>query len=135
VPTDDPRQWMWGEAVEMLLRAERLHRQLFNPARSPAPGPSWEPPVDMLETDRGVVVVAALPGVCEKDLRLSLDGPYLVIGGLRTLPEELGSAVIHRLELPQGYFERRVGLPTGRYDQIEHRVQDGCVIVRLRKLL
>ena len=134
VGDDDPRHWMWGEAVDMLARAERLHRQLFHPARGPARRPGWEPPVDVLETEREVVVVAALPGVCERDLSLAIDGACLVIAGARTLPEELRTAVIHRLELPQGYFERRVALPSGRYDQIRRRAQDGCLVVTLRKL-
>ena len=42
--------------------------------------------------------------------------------------------IADRLELPQGYFERRVPLPAGRYDQIRHRTQDGLLVVSLRKL-
>jgi HSP20 family protein len=125
---------MWGEAMDMLARAERLHRQLFHPTPASARRPSWEPPVDVLETEHEAVIIAALPGVCEKDLSLAIDGASLVIGGTRTLPDELRTAVIHRLELPQGHFERRVALPAGRYDQIRHRVQDGCLVVTLRKL-
>jgi HSP20 family molecular chaperone IbpA len=131
---NEPRQWMWSEAVDMLARAERLHRQLFQPAAAPARRPSWEPPVDLLETDRELVVIAALPGVSEQALSLAIDGPCLVIAGERTLPAELRTAVIHRLELPQGYFERRVALPPGRYDQIRHRAENGCLVVTLRKL-
>jgi HSP20 family molecular chaperone IbpA len=132
---NDPRQWMWGEAVDMLARAERLHRQLFQPSPAQARRPSWEPPVDVLETEREVVIIAALPGVGEKALTLVIDGPCLVIAGARTLPDELRTAVIHRLELPQGHFERRVALPSGRYDQIRHHTEDGCLVVRLRKLV
>jgi len=135
VANNDPRQWMWGEAVDMLARAERLHRQLFQPAVASPRRPSWEPPVDVLETEREVVIIAALPGVRETDLSLVIDGPCLVIAGARTLPDELRAAVIHRLELPQGHFERRVALPAGRYDQARHRAQDGCLIVTLRKLV
>src|SRR5262249_18730806 len=47
--TDFPNSWMWSEAFEMLARAERLHREVFRPARSPARRPAWEPPVDMIE--------------------------------------------------------------------------------------
>ena len=130
----DPRDWMWGEAVDMLARAERLHRQLFHPANAPARRPSWEPPVDVLETDHEVVVIAALPGVCENEVSVAVDGGWLVIAGARKMPEELSTAVIHRLELPQGHFERRVALPAGRYDQVSHRAKDCCLIVSLRKL-
>ena len=27
----DPRSWMWSEALEMLARAERMQRQIFQP--------------------------------------------------------------------------------------------------------
>jgi HSP20 family protein len=132
---NDPRQWMWSEAVDMLARAERLHRQMFQPAAAPARRAGWEPPVDVLETERELVIIAALPGVSEQALSLAIDGPCLVIAGERTLPRELRTAVIHRLELPQGYFERRVALPAGRYDQIRHRAENGCLVVTLRKLV
>ncbi len=50
----------------------------------------------------------------------------------RTLPPELRNARIHRLELPQGRFERRIALPIGRY-AISRFVMDGCVALRLAK--
>ena len=59
---DVARDWMWSEAFEMLARAERMHRQFFRPAARGAPV-AWEPPVDILETDREVLVLVALPGV------------------------------------------------------------------------
>jgi len=41
--------------------------------------------------------------------------------------------VIHRLELPQGRFERRVRLPAGRYASVRHAVANGCLLVTLEK--
>jgi HSP20 family molecular chaperone IbpA len=131
---EDPRRWMWGEALGLLARADRLHRQLFELGASSARRPCWEPPVDVLETEREVVVIAALPGVPEQSLSLAIDGAALLIQGERTLPVELGAAVIHRMELPQGRFERHVPLPPGRYDQVRHQTRDGCLVVSLRKL-
>jgi HSP20 family protein len=130
---EDPRRWMWGDALELLARADRLHRQLFELGATGARRPCWEPPVDVLETEREVVVIAALPGVAEESLGLAIEGPALLIQGERTLPVELGAAVIHRMELPQGRFERRVPLPSGRYDQVRHQTRDGCLVVSLRK--
>jgi HSP20 family protein len=62
-----------------------------------------------------------------------LEGGELVISGSRSLPAELQDARIHRLELPQGRFERRIPLPAGRYGTITRTALQGCVLVRLRK--
>ena len=132
--SNDPRQWMWDEALDALARAERLHRQLFQPPVGKARRPLWEPPVDVLETDREVVVIAALPGVPEETLSVAVDGGALVLAGQRPPPKELRTAVIHRLELPQGQFERRIPLPPGRYGEVRHRTECGCLIIRLRKV-
>lgn len=129
----DPNDWMWGDALAMLARADRLHRQLFQPAPGHDRQASWEPPVDVLETATEVLIIAALPGVREADVKLVIDGGHLRIVGERVSPAELGSAIIHRLELPQGRFERRVPLPPGVYDQIRRRTVDGCLVVSLRK--
>ncbi len=134
MPTRDANEWMWGDALDVLARAERLHRQLFQPAPGPARQASWEPPVDILETDSHVLIVAALPGVNEGAIQLAVEGPVLVIAGERTVPTELRTAIIHRLELPQGRFERRVPLPAGRYDQIHRQSVNGCLVVTLRKV-
>ncbi|MBV8683695.1 MAG: Hsp20/alpha crystallin family protein [Caulobacteraceae bacterium] len=131
---EDPRRWMWGDALELLARADRLHRQVFELGASHMRQACWEPPVDVLETEREVVVIAALPGVGDGSLSLAIEGPSLFIRGERTLPKELHAAMIHRMELPQGCFERRVPLPPGRYDQVRHQTRDGCLVVSLRKL-
>jgi HSP20 family protein len=124
---------MWSQACEMLARAERLNRELFRPLDSVARLPAWEPPVDMLETEREVLVLIALPGVNPDRVEAVLDGNDLVVAGARVLPSELRTAVIHRLELPQGRFERRVRLPAGRYSAVRHSVSDGCLLVALEK--
>ena len=124
---------MWSEACEMLARAERLHREFFKPAGLVARLPAWEPPVDILETEREVLVLVALPGVHPERVDAAIDGDDLVVAGTRVLPAELQTAVIHRLELPQGRFERRVRLPAGRYGAVRRSAADGCLLVSLQK--
>jgi HSP20 family protein len=129
---DRARDWMWSEACEMLARADRLHREFFRPAGL-APSPAWEPPVDILETDHAVLVLVALPGVDAEQANAAIDGGDLVIVGTRILPAELRTAIIHRLELPQGRFQRRVRLPAGHYSGVRRAVVDGCLLVTLQK--
>ena len=131
---DLARHWMWSEACEMLARAERLHRELFRPMGLVARSPAWEPPVDILETEREVLVLVALPGVNPERVEAVVDGNDLVVAGTRVLPAELQTAVIHRLELPQGRLERRVRLPAGRYSAVRRSASDGCLLITLQKL-
>lgn len=130
---DFSNNWMWSEACEMLARAERMHREFFRPTRSMSRLPAWEPPVDVLETDHEVLVFVALPGVDPAKVEAAIDGSDLVVAGSRVLPGALRTAVIHRLELPQGRFERRLRLPAGRYASVRQAMVNGCLLITLEK--
>lgn len=130
---DVARDWMWSEACEMLARAERMHRELFRPAGTQARQPAWEPPVDILESESEVLALVALPGVNIEDAQVVIEDGDLVIAGARVLPAELRTATIHRLELPQGRFYRRVRLPAGRYGGVRRAVAAGCLVITLQK--
>jgi HSP20 family protein len=134
---DVARDWMWSEACEVLARAERMHRELFRPssaqARVKAGALAWEPPVDILETDGEVLVLVALPGVDVDTAQVAIEEGDLVIAGTRILPAELRTATIHRLELPQGQFFRRLRLPAGRYSGVRRATAAGCLVVTLQK--
>lgn len=123
---------MWLEACEILTRAERLHRQFFQPL--PTGGkPAWEPPVDVLETDAAVMVLIALPGVEPGLVQAAIEDRTLHIAGIRVLPPAWRNAVFHRLELPQGRFERRIPLPAGLYRDVRCASVDGCLVITLDK--
>jgi HSP20 family protein len=133
MPPKDPINWMLSDAIETLARAERLHQQFLN--LRPLAGtsePSWEPPIDVLETDGEILIFIALPGVDPNEVEAMIDKGTLVVSGRRTLPPELRNARILRLELPQGRFERRISLPTGRY-AITRFAANGCIGLRLAK--
>jgi len=131
---DVARDWMWSEACEMLARAERMHRELFRPVTTRARQPGWEPPVDILETEFEVLALVALPGVDADSAQAVIEDGDLVIAGTRTVPDEWRTAVIHRLELPQGRFYRRLRLPAGRYSTVRRAVVAGCLVISLQKV-
>jgi HSP20 family molecular chaperone IbpA len=121
---------MLSEAIDRLTRAERLHRQFFT--LHPSAEASWEPPIDVLETDEELLILVALPGVDLDEVDVVIDDGLLIISGQRTLPPQLRNARIHRLELPQGRFERRLVLPPGRF-AVSRFAINGCVALRLEK--
>jgi HSP20 family molecular chaperone IbpA len=117
----------------MLARAERMHREIFRPGTTQTRQAAWEPPVDILETEREVLVLVALPGVDGDSAQAVIEEGDLVIAGARTYPRELRTATIHRLELPQGRFYRRLPLPRGRYSGVSRAVADGLMVITLQK--
>lgn len=118
----------------MVARAERLHRQFFHVGEARRE-PVWEPPVDVLEAYRHVVVIVGLPGVPPEAISVTIDGGDLLILGECALPEELTTAWVHRMELPKGRFERRVPLPRGRYQDVRSISSHGCLYITLTKLI
>jgi HSP20 family molecular chaperone IbpA len=131
----DPVNWMLSDAIDSLARAERLRQQFFSlQSRAGSREASWEPPIDVLETDREILILVALPGVDPEHVEAVIENGTLIVSGQRVLPAELRNARIHRLELPQGRFERRIALPTGRY-AVSRFAVNGCIALRLAKSL
>ena len=133
MPTRDPTNWMLSEAIETLARAERMQQQLFRLQQPEVRQPAWEPPIDVIETEHAVLIFVALPGVDPERVEAAIQDGALVVAGRRILPPELRTAVIHRLELPQGRFERRIPLPAGRYDAVRRFAVNGCLVFSLDK--
>ncbi|MBN8829905.1 MAG: Hsp20/alpha crystallin family protein [Sphingomonadales bacterium] len=125
---------MWADAVDLLERMQRIQRQSFAPGRPAGGMPNWEPPVDMIETAGELLVLVALPGVDLDQTDAYIEDGVLVVRGHRILPPELRHARVHRLELPQGRFERRLPLPGGHYDNVRRSSAHGCLLVTLRKV-
>jgi HSP20 family molecular chaperone IbpA len=124
---------MWAHAFQVIEEAERMHRQFFRlstPDRGPA---TWEPPVDIFEDDVDVVVLVALPGVPAQRIEVTAESGELVVRAERVLPFASSPCGLRRLEIPYGYFERKIPLPEARLETATREVRDGCLILRLRK--
>ncbi len=130
----DPLEWMWLQAIEMLEKAERFNRLLFQIQRSGARLPAWEPPVDIVETLDALQIHVVLPGVPAEEVEVILEGGMLRISGHRPPPVTSETLQIHRLEIPYGRFERRIHLPPGRYELAESSFRHGCLRLGFRKL-
>ena len=131
--TRDPMRFIWAEALELFERADRLQRQFFQIGNSESRGPTWEPPVDVFETEGAMTILVALPGVTESDIEIVIDGGALITMSKRAIPAPSG-AMIHRLEIPFGQFRRRVELPRGQYKIGKRSLLNGCLRIDLSKL-
>lgn len=129
----DTSGWMWGQACDLMDQAERLHRQFFRPAAVQQAQVVWEPPVDLLENEREIVLVVAMSGVSAERIQVAAEPGAIVVRGTRPVPLVPGLSV-RRLEIPYGIFERRILLPSRGLELEPPEVQQGCLIVRLRKV-
>jgi HSP20 family molecular chaperone IbpA len=133
MPGDELTVWMWSEACRHLARAEALHRRFYGIGGDAADF-SWEPPADVFETEREVLIEVALPGVAANAVEVSVEAGVLVLRGERGLPQIPGPAVIRRMELPHGRFARRIRLTPGRYEFAQRQLVDGLLRLVLRKI-
>ena len=97
-------------------------------------GDSWQPDVDVFETETAIVVRAEIAGVRSQDLKVRVDGQVLRIGGVRPAPEGSEVKRLHQMEIASGPFERRVRIPIAfEQDRVTAHVTDGFLTVTLPK--
>ena len=132
---------IWRRANDLLQQAERIHRNFLQVAAgaryraSHGRTPSWEPPVNVVETDESLWVISALSGVMADRMEVRLEGRELIIAGVRPLPQCCEDGELKIWEIPLGRFERRVSLVGGEKTLSVGKtsLQDGLLIIELRK--
>ena len=132
---------IWQRANDLLQQAERIHRNFLQVAAGArfrathGRTPSWEPPVNVVETDESLWVISALAGVAVDRVDVRLEGRDLVIAGERPLPKCCYDGELKLWEIPLGRFERRVRLVDGENSLLLGNIsfQDGLLIIELRK--
>lgn len=140
------RDWdpvVWQRANALLRQAERIQRNFIQIAvnsqfrASHGRNSAWEPPVNIVETDDGLWVIVALPGVNADGIELRVNDNRLAISGERPLPPCCRDGELKIWEIPLGRFERVVGpFATGHSLVLEKSaLQDGLLIIELRKKL
>ena len=124
------------ELADMQAEINRTFAPCFGVRpRTAAPERAWAPPIDVYETRDDLVVAAELPGVPEKDIRLSMTGDVLSLRGQRGIAAEAREENYHRIERWSGTFERHVQLPIPvQADKIRASYRDGVLEIRLPKL-
>lgn len=132
---------MWQRASDLLQQVERIHRNFLQVAAGVqyrslhGKSPAWEPPVNVVETDDSLWVIAALPGVAADRVNVRLEGHELSIAGERPLPNCCHDGELKIWEIPLGRFERRLTLIRERVSLSLGNVSllDGLLVIELRK--
>ena len=129
----DPADQMWAHALELMTQAGRMQQQFFRLASAPRAQAVWEPPADVFEDDSEVVVVVALPGVAADAVEVTMEPGALLVRAQARFPFAGGRHVVRRLEIPYGFFERRIPLQFAGLEAGTRESVNGCLVLRLRK--
>jgi len=106
----------------------------FAPSRWESREPIWHPRVDVNEKKDEIVVTAEVPGLTEKEIKITLKENHLTISGEKKIEEEHKDDEFHCCERRYGKFERSLMLPTEvMAEKADAKVKDGILKIRLPK--
>ncbi len=92
------------------------------------------PPIDMKESDSGLVVEVEVPGFKSGDVDVQIEDGVLVLRGERKQEKEEKTKQWHRSERFYGKFERRIALPEYADPQkVDASCKEGVLSVTLGK--
>ena len=95
---------------------------------------SWEPPVDVFETETEFVVIMDISGMQQKDIGVFTDGKVLRIQGVRKEITPPGKKQFHSMEIHVGPFQRLIRIPVPVESQgISTSYSNGFFEIRLRR--
>jgi len=112
----------------------KAKKEVATPAEQTKPGAIFYPAVDILETERELTLLADLPGVKAKDLKIDLDDNVLTLTADETPLEGSGEKDIFR-EYRTGRYYRQFSLSdTIDQSKIEAVLKEGVLRLTLPKV-
>jgi HSP20 family molecular chaperone IbpA len=94
---------------------------------------SWQPPIDIVETDSEILITVALPGVDPNDVKVTVDTDGVSVVGFRRPSAIPRGSLVHRLEIPYGRFQRQISFPATRLELGQSELADGCLTLKFSK--
>jgi HSP20 family protein len=112
----------------------KVKKEVTTPAELTKPGAVFYPAVDILETERELTLLADLPGVKAKDLKIDLNDNVLTLTADETPLEGPGEKDVFR-EYRTGRYYRQFSLSdTIDQSKIEAVMKDGVLKLTLPKI-
>jgi HSP20 family protein len=72
---------------------------------------AWRPPVDIIDTDAGIIIFVEIPGVDKEAVDIEVKENVLSISGERSVDDTVGNGSYMRSERVFGRFARSFALP------------------------
>ncbi|MGA2956324.1 MAG: Hsp20/alpha crystallin family protein [Thermodesulfobacteriota bacterium] len=119
---------------------EQIHRlmgDLFKDIRPLGyqPYQSFNPPMDIYETEDHLVVVMEIAGMKTENIHVTFEKETLSISGTRTEPSSLPKTRLHQMEIDYGRFQRTLRIPFPlKTDEFKATYRQGFLVVTVPKV-
>lgn len=123
------RYWQPLREMETMRRQfDQLVDELTRPTDIPM---TWQPAIEIQETQDVIIVRAQLPGIDLKDLEVEVTPVTVSLAGERTCEQKTGA---FKSEFRYGKFHRIISLPSEvQNDQVQAEYKDGIMTLTLPK--
>ena len=115
---------------------DRLFEHFFErpPTSMLGDGGTFEPAVEIADTNDSILVKAQVPGVSKENLHIDIMDDYLTLKGEMKEEKTTEEKRFHRKEFRYGAFARTIPLPTAvKADQAAVQLKDGVLTITLPK--
>jgi HSP20 family molecular chaperone IbpA len=94
---------------------------------------SFAPPLDVIGTERELVLELGVPGVERGDVEVEPADGELIVTGARHTPATLDGRIYFHAEMPRGPFRRVVRIPESTSGPPRVEVENGVVRIKLAR--
>ncbi len=115
---------------------EKLFEEFFLMAKShdfasPAP---WQPPTDVYETEKNIIVEMAVSDLRPEDISVLFSDQTLTVSGKRDDNSAHQKVCFYQVEIRYGYFERKIKIPKQvDANNIHATYENGFIVVTIPK--
>lgn len=96
---------------------------------------TWQPAIELKDTEDSVILRAEIPGVEGKDLDVQVTAKAVAIAGEHRYEKKAEDKGFYRTELRYGKFQRVIPLPVAVVnDQVQAQFKDGILTLTLPKV-
>ena len=133
-----PSLWSGPQSADPFRMMRREIDDLFSDFATRLPmadgGGLRAPAINVAETDGAIEITAELPGVDQKDIKLSVEGKRVILSGEKKEESQKEEKGWHVMERSYGSFRRSVDLPfEPRGDAVEANFENGVLYLSVKK--
>lgn len=127
-------RWQPMQEMEALRRQmDRVFEEMVDVKREAQV--TWQPAVELQDTEENIILRAQIPGVEAKDLDINVAKAAVAIAGERRYENKDSKRGYFRSEFRYGKFQRVIALPVAvQNDQVQAQFKDGILTLTLPKV-